>query len=92
MVQPDDPDRQERSEVGEVRRPAGGEGTEEVAVGNLDGVWNLEVEDEQRDGDRHHAVAERLDPGGRGEARRRLRSLVGVARGGSQTAASGLAA
>ena len=61
MIHPDDPDRDEAHREPRVGRPQLQQPVRErvAAVGRR----HLDLEHEQRDGDREHAIAERLQPG-----------------------------
>src|SRR3954452_22364646 len=59
VVDPDDPDRQEADGVSDVRGPQLRELVCEALVAE---VRHLDVEDEERRGDREHTVGERLEP------------------------------
>jgi hypothetical protein len=61
MVDPHDADRREAGQVGRVRWPLLGQPRSERPFARM---RHLELEDEQRDRDREHAVAERFDSGG----------------------------
>jgi len=76
MIEPDDPDRDERGKVGDVGRPRLPEDLRETAGRHGIHGWHLEVQDEEGDRDRHDAVAERLDASGRREARLGLGGLA----------------
>src|SRR3954452_16848280 len=62
VVQPDHADRQVRGEVGDVRRPIPTEHLQELSRRDLVDRRDVQIQDEERDRDRHDAVAERLDP------------------------------
>ena len=76
VVDPDDPDRQEADGVADVRRPQPRELVREAVLAEL---RHLDVEDEQRRGDREDAVGERLEPRGA----QRIASRPTVRPGGS---------
>jgi hypothetical protein len=61
MVEPDDADGQERRQVRGVGRPSICQRNDEAARRiDFGRGRDLQIQDEQRDGDRHYAVAERL--------------------------------
>ena len=62
VVHPDDPDGEEADRVADVGGPEPDKLVREAVLAEL---GNLDVQDEQRRGDREHAVGERLQPGGR---------------------------
>ena len=59
VVDPDDPDHEEAHDVAGVRGPLLQQRLAEPVLGVL---GHVDLQHEQRDGDREHAVAERLDP------------------------------
>jgi hypothetical protein len=75
MVLPDDPDVQERRQIGHVRRPLC---QQPLAKPARCDIGNTQIEDEERDHDREHAVAERLHPARVGQTSEPLLRTVGV--------------
>ena len=63
VVDPDDPDRQERHDIGRVLGPVAEQRVSERVM-RLD-LRDVDPEHQQRDRDREHAVRERLEPVGR---------------------------
>ncbi len=64
VVEPHDEDRRETRQIGEIDRPLMAERTQKGSPAQISRVRHFDIQHEQRDRDRDHAVAERLKPPG----------------------------
>ena len=63
MIDPHDADGGETRDVDKILRPQGEQSMRDAVIGRRSKFRRLKPQDQQRDGDREHAVAERFDTG-----------------------------